>query len=344
MRILIIKLSSLGDLFHALPAVHNLKLALDAEVDWVTNSAYVDLVRCFDDVDRVISFPRNDFISNFRKFKTDIRAREYDLIIDLQGLLKSAITARIAHGKRRIGPSFHREGSRLFYTSVAGECDRTRHAVTENLDIIKHLQLEELPPEFHVTFPKPISNDLFDDTERPETGDQGPGTSDRRPKVAICPASRWITKNWPIDRFAAVAKKLQETHNASITLLGGPDDIEACSIIESELDAPCRNLAGKTSIVEMGGILQEMDLLIANDSGPSHMAAAVKTPTLVIFGPTNPDRTRPFGDIHTVLKTSYPCQPCHNRTCQNPDIPCITGVKIYQVVDRAEEILSNLKQ
>ena len=354
MRILIIKLSSLGDLFHALPVVHNLKVGLNAEIDWVTNSAYIDLVRCFDDVNNVIGFPRHDFMSNFSKFKTELRAKEYDIIVDLQGLLKSALTARLARGKRRIGPSFHREGSRLFYNSVAGECDRTRHAVTENLDIIKHLQLEEIPPEFHVTFSKPISDDLFDDIERPgigdrrpevgdqrgSTSDQLPGASDQRPKVAICPASRWITKNWPIDRFAAVAKKLQESHNVAITLLGGPDDIEACRIIEEGLDAPCRNLAGKTSIVEMGGILQSMDLLIANDSGPSHMAAAVDTPTLVIFGPTNPDRTRPFGDIHTVLKTSYPCQPCHNRTCQNPDIPCITGVKIYQVVDRAKEMLN----
>jgi ADP-heptose:LPS heptosyltransferase len=70
------------------------------------------------------------------------------------------------------------------------------------------------------------------------------------------------------------------------------------------------------------------------------MAAAVNTPTLVIFGPTNPDRTRPFGDIHHVLKTAYPCQPCHSRTCQNPDIPCITGVKIYQVLDKATEMLT----
>ena len=357
MRILIIKLSSLGDLFHALSAVHNLKLGLNAEIDWVTNSAYVDLVRCFDDVDNVIGFPRHDFINKFSQFKTALRTKEYDLIVDLQGLLKSALTARLARGKRRIGPSFHREGSRFLYTSVAGACDRTRHAVIENLDIIKHLELKEINPEFHVSFPKPISNDLFDDVgkppmrkiERPIPRDAGNiehRTSNESkspaPRIAICPASRWVTKNWPIDRFTEVAKQLQQSHNASITLLGGPDDIEACRIIENGLDASCRNLAGKTSLVEMGGILQEMDLLIANDSGPSHMAAAVNTPTLVVFGPTNPDRTRPFGDIHSVIKTSYPCQPCHNRTCQNPDIPCISGVKIYQVVDQAEKMLADL--
>lgn len=338
MRILIIKLSSLGDLFHALPAVHNLKIGLNADIDWVTNRSYVDLVGCFDDVDNVIGFPRRHFIKNFAKFKKELRLREYDLIIDLQGLLKSALTGRIARGKRRIGPSFHREGAHLFYSSVVGKCDRNRHAVIENLDIIKHLNLYELPPEFHVTFPKTKSEFLFDDVNETRNKNE----SINRPKIAICPASRWVTKNWPVDRFAAVAKKLHESLNASITLLGGPDDAEACRVIENELNGECEDLAGKTSLTEMGWILSEMDLLIANDSGPSHMAAAVMTPTLVIFGPTNPDRTRPFGDIHSVLKTSYPCQPCHNRNCQNPDIPCITGVKIYQVVNKAEEMLAAL--
>ena len=333
MRILIIKLSSLGDLFHALPAVHSLKLGLDAKIDWVTNRGYVDVVRCFDDVENVIGFPRNDFYKHFAEFKSELRREEYDIIIDLQGLLKSALTARLAKGSRRIGPSFHREGSRIFYNSVAGECNRNRHAVIENLDIIRHLELEEIPPEFPVTFPQAVIDsynaDLF-----PQNSDEN------QPRVAICPASRWTTKNWPTDRFAEVAKKLQEELQASITLLGGPDDIETCRQIEDTLELPCRNLAGKTSIIEMGGILNNMDLLISNDSGPSHMAAAVGTPTLVIFGPTNPDRTRPFGDIHQILKTAYPCQPCHNRTCQNPDIPCITGVKIYQVLDKATEMLT----
>jgi len=318
MRILIIKLSSLGDLFHALPAVHNLKQGLGATVDWVTTTGYVDLVRCFDDVDNVIGFPRKGFLRNLRDFSAQLRAERYDLIIDLQGLLKSAVVTRIARGKRRIGPSFHREGSRLFYRSVAGPRDRTRHAVIENLDIIRHLELEELPPTFHVTFPE----------------DTAPAA---RPRVAICPASRWQSKNWPIDRFIEVAKELQA--EASIALLGSPEDVEACRQIEEALDAPCRNLAGKTSLPEMGGILQSMDLLIANDSGPVHMAAAAGTPALAIFGPTDPKRCGPFGDGHRVLETPYPCRPCRRRSCEQPDIPCITGVKVYHVLEAARDML-----
>jgi len=320
MRILIIKLSSLGDLFHALPTVHNLKHGLNATVDWVTTTAYVDLVRCFDDVDRVIAFPRTQFRQNYRAFRDALRAEQYDMIIDLQGLLKSALVGRLACGRRRIGPSFHREGSRLFYSSVAGKRDRTRHAVVENLDIIQHLGLDELSPAFPITFPA-WTEDI------------------RQPRIAISPASRWQSKNWPLDRFIEVAKELQAKDHASIVLLGGPDDVEACNQIEAVLEAPCHNMAGKTSLPEMGGILESMDLLIANDSGPVHMAAAVGTPTAVIFGPTNPERCGPFGEGHRVLETTYPCRPCHRRTCEQPDIPCISGVKVYHVLDAVREML-----
>jgi len=342
MRILIIKLSSLGDLFHALPAVHNLQTELNATIDWVTNTGYTDLVGCFDDVDRVIAFPRKNFAANFFRFHSELSEKQYDMIIDMQGLLKSALTARLARGKRRIGPSFHREGSRLFYNSVAGERNRQRHAVIENLDIIRHLNLPQKEINFPVTFPtyskvSEVKQLSLLEVER----------SVRPPKVAICPTSRWQSKNWPAKNFAETARRLQQNLHASITLLGGPDDIEICNSIENELELPCNNLAGKTSLVEMGSVLKEMELLIANDSGPAHMAAAIDTPTLVIFGPTDPNRVRPFGNEsrHQILKTAYPCQPCHSRTkkCENPDIPCITGVKIYQVVDKASEMLKQIR-
>jgi heptosyltransferase-1 len=321
MRILIIKLSSIGDLFHALPAVHNLKVGLNADIDWVTTTAYVDLVRCFDDVDHVIGFPRKHFFQNFNAFRKTLREDRYDLIVDLQGLLKSALVGRLARAEKRIGPSFQREGARFFYSAIAGKRNKDRHAVLENLDIVQHLGIPEIPIAFPVTFPEYA-------------------ITTPRPRVAICPSSRWTSKNWPHDRFAAVANALQASHQASITLLGGPEDISVCRDIERTLDGPCTNLAGKTSLLEMGGILDAVDLLIANDSGPVHMAAAVGTPALAIFGPTNPDRTGPFGDIHRVIKTAFPCQPCLRRTCQQPDIPCITGVKIYSVVETAQKMLA----
>ena len=148
-----IKLSSLGDLFHALPAVHGLKTGLDAVVDWVVDSRLAPVVECFPDVERVIAFPRHGIRRRARPFLDALRAERYDLVLDFQGLLKSALVARLARGRRRIGPSFHREGSRLFYPEVAGPRNKERHAVEENLDILRFLGLPIGEPRFPLAFP-----------------------------------------------------------------------------------------------------------------------------------------------------------------------------------------------
>ena len=134
MKTLIVKLSSLGDLFHALPTAHNLKAELGGQLDWVVQREYVSLVQCFSVVDRAIPFDRHRFLGSLSDFLRELRCERYDYIIDLQGLLKSAMVARLARGKRRVGPSFHREGAALLYSDVAGPRNKARHAVDENLE------------------------------------------------------------------------------------------------------------------------------------------------------------------------------------------------------------------
>ena len=138
-RILVIKLSSLGDIFHAIPTVHNLQAALDAEVDWVTQPEYVDLVKSFPMVSAVIPFPRRNFWTCAGGLVRAVRAKHYDYVIDLQGLIKSAIVAQVARGGKKIGPSFQREGSRFLYDEIAGRRNKDRHAVDEYLDRRIHL-------------------------------------------------------------------------------------------------------------------------------------------------------------------------------------------------------------
>jgi len=321
-RVLVIKMSSLGDLFHALPAVHNLKVGLGADVDWVTHGKYAELVNCFTDVSRVIPFHRNASLSNSSAFLRELRVQEYDRIIDLQGLLKSAVVARLARGKERISPSFHREGARLFCSAVAGRRNKNRHAVEENLDIVRYLGIDSVEPEFPVSFP---AKEL----------------AEKHPRVAILPASRWRTKNWPINCFIDLARRLQKARDVSIFLLGGPKDVGICGEIERALAGRSVNTAGKASLLETGGLLKKMDLLIANDSGPVHMSVAVGTPALVIFGPTDPLRTGPYGDRNRVVRISLPCQPCFSRTCGKPGVPCLSGVTPQMVEEIALGMLEN---
>ena len=321
-RILVVKLSSLGDLFHVLPAVTMIKQGLNASVDWVTTDTYCDLVAHFRDVDRAIPFYRRSFLGDLRPFLRDLRRDYYDLILDFQGLFKSGLVTRLARGKQRIGPSFHREGSRMFYTRVAAGGPDDRHAVDRNLDIVRLLGLPVGEREFAVDFP-------------------AQSIADGRPRVAMLPVSRWPTKNWPALRFAKLGNMLREAGVASLYLLGGPDDRPVCTEIEHAIDGPVHNLAGKLSLAQTGGLLKEMDLLIANDSGPVHMAAAIGTACLVMFGPTDQARTGPYGDIHRVLTCDLPCRPCMSRKCRIETQACLCELMPATVRDAALSMISH---
>ena len=310
----------MGDLFHALPVVHNLKVALDAKVDWVVGKEYVPLVECFEDVDKVIPFYRRSFFSDLRPFMKEIRAREYELVVDLQGLFKSGMVSRLARTGRRIGPSFLREGAGVFYSDVAGKLDKDRHAVDECMDVVRHLGLPVVDAAFPVTFPKRAF-------------------TEGRPRIAMLPRSRWFTKNWPARCFVDLVKLLQPGLDPAVFLIGGPDDVATCDEIANGLNGNVTNLAGKTDLVEMGSVLQEMDLLVSNDSGPVHMAAAIGTTTVVVFGPTNPERTGPYGEQHVIVKASLPCQPCYSRTCNRDGVPCLEQVTPEHVAELVREAL-----
>lgn len=318
MKILVVKLSSLGDHMHALPAVHCLKAGLGASVHWVTQPEYLGLVRTFSDVDKVMAFPRKQFCRNLPAFLKDLRSEQYDMVVDLQGLLKSAIVCRMARSSRRIGPSFHREGASVFYTEVSGSLNRERHAVEQNMDVVRYLGLKA--SEFR--FPLELKPGEL------------PG---KRPLVAICPSSRWRSKNWPMANFTELAKRLLRDIGGTVFVLGGKDEAQECDEMARSI-GNATSLAGRTPLAELPSLLSAMDLVISNDSGPMHVAAAAGTTVLSVFGPTDPDRTGPYGERHRVLRTAIPCQPCFDRDCRLSG-ECITSVTVDMMADAALEML-----
>jgi lipopolysaccharide heptosyltransferase I len=328
-RILVIKLSSLGDLFHALPAVNNLQVMLDADVDWVTQPEYVDLVRCFPMVSNVIPFPRRQFWSRGGALVRAVRATYYDYVVDLQGLIKSAIVARCARSRLRIGPSFQREGARFFYDVVAGPRNKDRHAVDEALDVVRYLGLTVMPVSFPVHFPAPAL-------------DQAP------PRVALVPWSRRSNKNWPVASFIEVARQIQQEFGASIYLFGSHTERAGCEAMRVALSTTAGagtvvNLAGQTTLVEMGGWFSRMNLVVANDSGPLHMAVALGIPVVTMFGPTEPKRTGPYGAGHHVIRSGIDCSPCFGRDCPLPKVECMERITPGQVMAAVREVLTAAK-
>ncbi|RKX30730.1 MAG: hypothetical protein DRP22_04770 [Verrucomicrobia bacterium] len=323
-RVLVVKLSSLGDLVHALPALDTLHRRLGWTFDWVVKEQYADLVSLFEPVDRVIPFPRRWNRRSAREFLVELRRRYYHLVMDMQGLLRSALIARAARAALTIGPSFHREGSFLFYREIAGKRNKNRHAVEELQDFPRHLGIAS--PEYR--FPIRV----------PEL----PPPAAPRPHVILVPGSRWPTKSWPWEKFVPVAAHLIDALRATIFLVGDDRDRQTCETIARELKRPGNvfNRAGETSLQELVVLCATADLMITVDSGPMHLAAALGRPVVALFGPTDAVRTGPFGEGHRVLTAPVTCRPCFRRKCRYGSVPapCMTGIHPDDVVRAAMDV------
>ena len=317
MKVLVVKLSSMGDVLHALPTAAAIKRQTRAELHWAVHPAFSGLVRCFRCVDRIVEIPRHaDFSTHMRAFRI-LRETAYDRVFDLQGLFKSAVVtrlARLAPGGRRIGPPFHREGSGLVYHAAPKLVRPRRHAVEECLDVLEAAGLERPEvPEFALDPPDVAV---------------GAGKAFR---VAVAPVSRWETKNWPVERFAEAIRILHREHGAEIHIVGGPADAECVEALVRLASVPVKDHSGMFDVPHSCGLLRHMDCLVTNDSGPMHLAAAVGTRCVAIFGPTDPGRTGPYGPGHIVLR-SGDCPPCHRRVCRKPSRLCMEAVEPEAVV------------
>lgn len=322
-RVLVVKLSSLGDVLHALPAVAEIRDGLSAQVEWAVQPAFAPLVERFSCVSRVWRVPRPSEPRAWLAALRALRRESFDLVVDFQGLLKSAVVARAPHAPRVVGPSFAREGSRLFYTETArAPAPGRRHAVLECLDALPLLGLSPpASPRFPIDLP-PVDPDAL----APELAGR-PG-----PRIAVAPFSRWPSKDWPASRFAEAVRLLARDHGARVYLAGGPGDRTAADAILAEAGVPAANLCGRLSPAESAALFAACGTLLTNDSGPMHLAAAAGARCVALFGPTSPDRTGPWGSSHTVLRAPCPRAPCRRRRCPLGTGACLSGVSAAEAV------------
>ena len=325
-RILVVKLSSLGDTLHALPAVAELRDRLPATVDWAVQPAFAPLVRAFACVDRVFEVPRPARPREWARALSALRREPpWDLVVDFQGLLKSALVARAARAPRRIGPSFAREGSRLLYTEIAGRRDKSRHAIDECFDVLRHLGIPvPAEPRFPLSVPVPDPDAL----DPPELA------SLSGPRVAVAPYSRWPSKNWPAERFAEAIRLLVQERGARVHVLGGPGDRAGAQAILDAAGVPAANHCGAFSLVESAGLLSRCEALLTNDSGPMHLAAALGVRCVALFGPTSAARTGPYGPRHAILRAEPECPraPCRRRVCPLGAGACLASIPAARAV------------
>ena len=333
MRLLVIKPSSLGDVVHTFPAVDMLRRRLGSELEsltWVVNDSLAGILGMFPGVDRIVKFPRSRiWHGDARKaFLADLRKEKYDVSIDFQGLLRSGLMSWASRAPRRIGFSTGREGSPFFYTEKYAPEATLRHAVEKNGDLVRQafpgsddLRIPDLNvnPEWLAA-----ADGLLADCE-------GDG-----PVLAVGCSSRWASKNWPTDFFATVLDSVSRRRgDVRIWLLGAPDERPVCEQLLSccKIAKPL-NLAGKSNMTGLVGLLARSDALLTNDSGPMHIAAALKKPCVALFGATDPVLTGPYGPgLHVVFRSGCPKSPCFKKQCPLKGVKCCHWTEAEAVAD-----------
>ncbi len=334
-RILLVKLSSFGDVIHALPALEALRSAYPrGQLTWLVEEAYTPLLRGHPALDEVLAIPRvrlgenpgpRDFLALIRLARR-LRAQPFDLVVDLQGLLKSALWVALAKSPRKVGYDGTREGSYLVLTEKVAPYDLDAHAVWRYLHLARYLGAPPAPPRFRLG----LAGDADLEGIIPRAA--------ARPLSVIHPGARWASKLWPAGSWAGLADWLSRGRGFTVALTGSRGDRELAQAIADETPAPILNLAGRTTLPELAAIFRQAALAVTADTGPMHLAAALGTKVVAIFGPTAPWRTGPFGEGHEIVRLGLECSPCFKRHCPEPR--CLLELPLEAVQAACEKVLS----
>lgn len=345
--ILIIKLSAIGDVVHALPLLEVLRKNFpEARLDWVVEEESSQIIDEHEEIDNVIISRRKSWqkrllkgregaaaLGEIKQFLKTLRSHEYDLVIDLQGLFKSAILTGLSKGKRKIGGNWGREGSQLFLTERPFLADVEEHAVDRYLKAAEYLEGEKNSWNGRV----PIRKSDMRSIDRLL---HYKGIEDEI-LVAINPMAKWKTKLWESKKFAILADRLQKELACKIIFTGSRQDrAEMDEIIES-MDEQAVNLAGQTGLKELAYLYSKCQLLITTDTGPMHIAAAMGCPVVALFGPTAPWRTGPYGRGHKVVRDDIECSPCFKKRCNH--VSCMKNITVDKVFETVKEKLDSIR-
>jgi heptosyltransferase-1 len=351
MKMLIIKPSSLGDIIHTLPFLKAVKDSFpDARIDWVISRNLKGLIENNPLINEVIVFDKDSWkkiknlpgtINEMSLLKKILKSREYDIAVDLQGLLRSGIITYYASAGIKIGFADAREGSRFFYNRKIS-AEGSSHAVDKNLEIARAIGAKKGKVKFPIT---------INDSSRERVKKL---INDVNEYVVIAPSARWTTKIWPAEHFASLIRKI----NLPCVIIGGKSDREIVQQIMEGIKtadtssshrkgvsqyAPTNviNLAGKTDLKELVVLIEGARAVVSNDSGPMHIAAAFNKPLVALFGPTDPVKTGPYGwqknDKFRVIKSGVPCSPCFKKKCGN--FICMDNISVDDVFDAIKEYL-----
>jgi lipopolysaccharide heptosyltransferase I len=336
-KILIIKLSAIGDVVQTLPALEAIKRAIPrSEIDWVVEEAAAGILENHPLISRLLLSRRKSWIRKLVRpatflegcrdistFLSELRSVRYDIAVDFQGLLKSGILIGLSRSGRKIGFAGTRELSWLFLNERLPAYDPEKHAVERYLDVARHLGAID---------PQPVCT-LPIDRERRAMQERLAGAVKAGTRVVVInPMARWRTKLWQEEKFAVLADRLIAERNATVIFTGGAADREVIARIRGLMHGEALDWSDDTTLKELAALAERADRFITTDTGPMHLAAAAGGRVVALFGPTAPWRTGPCGAGHAVVRTQIGCSPCFSRSC-SIGVRCMTDITVDDVLE-----------
>ena len=293
-------------------------------------------------LDEVIRFDRKRYgrmwrspvaFFGFWRFVAAIRRQRFDLVIDLQGLIRSGLLAYFSRAPRRVGFAGAREGAWLFYTQRVDCPASAEHAVEKNLALAGALGLDVDQPEFPLGVQpseRAAARTLLADAAGETLASF----------TAVIPGARWESKQWPAEKIGALIDRMHADGSPRCVLLGAPDDRTFAEQVAGACRSGAVNLVGRTTLRELVALIELAEGVICHDSGPMHIAAALNKPTVAIFGPTNPARTGPYSDAATVVTYPIDCAPCYRRVCPFGHQDCMRRLDVETVFARVGDLVA----
>lgn len=338
MTILIVRLGALGDIVHAIPVAMALRRAHpDARIDWVVSAKHREILECVPAIDRRIVIDDRRLSSGALSFAAalrELRRTRYDVALDLQGLIKSAVIARGSGARRVIGFSARHAREPLacwFYTEVhdpggAGMYapSETRHVVDINLGMLTRMGVAPAPPEFRLEVSRSAS-------VAQAIAQMGGAYA------LLNTGAAWPNKRWPAARLGALAARLYQRRGLRSLVLWGPGERALADDVVAQ-SGGAAIIAPQTTITDMAALAASATVMVSGDTGPAHIASAVGTPLVGIYGPTRPERNGPLGVDDESVSRAAVCACHHLRECRL-DRMCLLDIDIDEVFDAVERRL-----
>lgn len=342
-RILIIRLSSIGDVLHATPVAKALKEAYpNCHITWLVSKLSASLLSNNPYIDQVHVWSREEFeqaagkyqLGTLRKLwhqlKTFFKENHFDIVLDIHGLFLTGMIAAYSKAPRRIGMANTRELNRFFMTEQASPI-ASDHVIKRYLSVLSPLHIHTSEEQMTLNLTADLHKFAEDFLAKNHINPQ-------KKLLMINPKTSWSSKNWDNENFAKLIDLLAP--DIQILLCGSIQDKNDADKITALCHRPLFDAVGKTSLLELAALIYRTDLLLTGDTGALHIATALQIPTISLWGPTRPEQYGPLVPNHIVIRSTHSCVACHKTKCPKGKNDCLQTIRAELVAEKINSILN----